>query len=67
MNNPKDLREDLKQKELKDNPGGNLRDSLNRGDNVNLQDFTGGMSTKTLGIFILILIVAIIVGWFILQ
>ncbi|MHA6726049.1 DUF6366 family protein [Macrococcoides caseolyticum] len=36
MDNPKDLREDLKQKELKDNPGGNLRDSLNRGDNVNL-------------------------------
>lgn len=66
MSDPKDLRENLKQKELINNPGGNLRDSLNRGENGTLQDFAGGMSTKTLGIFILILIVAIIVGWLIL-
>ncbi|QNR08948.1 DUF6366 family protein [Macrococcoides canis] len=66
MSDPKDLRENLKQKELINNPGANLRDSLNRGESGTLQDFTGGMSTKTLGIFILILIVAIIVGWLIL-
>lgn len=63
MTTPKDTRESLRQKELRDNPGGNLRDSFNRSENSNLQDFTGGMSTKALGIFILILILVGFFGW----
>ncbi|PKD97541.1 DUF6366 family protein [Macrococcoides caseolyticum] len=63
MKKPEDIRENLRKKELENNPGGNLKDSFNRSENSNLQDFTGSMSTKTLGIFIIILISLIFLGW----
>ncbi len=63
MKKPEDIRENLRKKELENNPGGNLTDSFNRSENSNLQDFTGSMSTKTLGIFIIILISLIFLGW----
>lgn len=63
MKKPEDIRENLRKKELENNPGGNLKDSFNRSENSNLQDFTGSMSTKILGIFIIILISLIFLGW----
>lgn len=63
MKKPEEIRENLRKKELENNPGGILKDSFNRSENSNLQDFTGSMSTKALGIFIIILISLIFLGW----
>lgn len=62
MNNhketPEEVRERLKQSELKDNPTGSLHDGLNRGSSGNLTDLTGGLGWKGM----LMVIVGIIVG-----
>ena len=62
MNNhkesPEELRERLRQSELKNNPTGSLHDSLNRGDSGNLTDLAGGLGWKGM----LMIIVGIIVG-----
>ncbi|MFJ5772106.1 DUF6366 family protein [Psychrobacillus sp. NPDC093180] len=60
MNNhdkAKEKRERLRQEELKNNPTGSLNDALNRGNNGNLTDLTGGMGWKGIGILIVVLIV----------
>ena len=54
---PEEKREQLRQKELKNNPTGTLHDSLNRGTTGNLTDLTGGMGWKGTGLLIIILIV----------
>jgi len=56
---PKEKRERLRQQELKNNPGGSLRDGFNRGENGNLTDLTGGMGWKGT----ILLIVFLIVGY----
>ncbi|QUW22865.1 hypothetical protein JSQ81_04605 [Sporosarcina sp. Marseille-Q4063] len=64
MNNhketPEDRRERLRQKELKNNPTGSLRDAVNRGSSGNLTDLASGMGWKGMGIVIVVLIVGYI-------
>lgn len=57
---PEEKRERLRQQELKNNPTGSLRDGLNRSENGNLADSTGGMDWKGTGILILLLILGFI-------
>jgi len=55
---PKERRERIRQQELKNNPGGALRDGFSRGgENGNLTDLTDGMGWKGTGILIVVLIV----------
>ena len=55
---PQELRERLRQKELKNNPTGNIHDALNRASGGgNLTDLTGGMGWKGLGMLIVLLLV----------
>ena len=50
---PQEQRERLRQKELKNNPTGNIHDALNRASGGgNLTDLTGGMGWKYLGMLI---------------
>jgi hypothetical protein len=58
---PEEKRERLRQSELKSNPTGSLRDSLNRGSNGNLADLTGGLGWKGTGILIVVLFVGFVV------
>lgn len=58
---PEERREKLRQEELKGNPGGNLKDSLDRGDNGSLVDLVGGLSWKGTGILILLIIIGMLV------
>lgn len=58
---PEERRERLRQEEWKENPGGNLNDSLNRASNGNLADLVGGLGWKGTGIIILILVVSFII------
>ncbi|MFC3419293.1 DUF6366 family protein [Salinicoccus hispanicus] len=62
---PEQVRERLRQEELKNNPGGNLRDASNRTDNGSLPDLTGTLGWRGLGILILIIIIVAIIGFFI--
>lgn len=57
---PEEKRERLRQSELKNNPTGSLHDSLNRGNNGNLTDLTGGLGWKGTGILIVVLIIGFI-------
>lgn len=50
-------RERVRQKELKKNPTGALKDGFNRGENGNLVDLVGGLGWKGTGILIIVLIV----------
>lgn len=58
---PKEKRERLRQKELKNNPTGSLNEGLNRGENGNLVDLTGGSSWKGTLVTILVLILGFII------
>ncbi|TFJ91729.1 DUF6366 family protein [Lentibacillus salicampi] len=58
---PEEKRERIRQEELKNNPGGNFKDSLNRGSTGNIADLVGGLSWKGTGILILVLIVGFII------
>ena len=58
---PEERREKLRQKERRGNPGGNLNDSLNRGNNGSLVDLVGGLGWKGTGILILVIILGFII------
>ncbi|WP_347553009.1 DUF6366 family protein (plasmid) [Pseudalkalibacillus hwajinpoensis] len=61
MSNPKRERERLRQKELKNNPTGNMRDGMNRSEGTNLVDLVGSLGWKGTIILIVILVVAYII------
>lgn len=54
---PEEKRERLRQEEHKKNPSSALGDGLNRAENGNLADLTGGLGWKGTGIIIIVLIV----------
>lgn len=58
---PEERRERIRQQEWKDNPTGNLNDSLNRGASGSLVDLVGGLGWKGTGILILVLIVGYVI------
>ncbi|MFD2761777.1 DUF6366 family protein [Lentibacillus juripiscarius] len=58
---PEERRERLRQQEWKNNPTGNLNDSLNRGSNGSLVDLVGSLGWKGTGILILIIIFGFII------
>ncbi|UOR12809.1 DUF6366 family protein [Halobacillus amylolyticus] len=58
---PEERRERLRQEEWKDNLGGNLNDSLNRGNNGSLVDLVGGLGWKGTGILIIVIVLGFIV------
>jgi len=58
---PKDKRERLRQKELKNNPTGSLNEGLNRAENGNLTDVSGGMDWKGTAVTILVIVLGYII------
>ncbi|HDR6289158.1 TPA: hypothetical protein QCU33_005276 [Bacillus cereus] len=58
---PKEKRERLRQKELKNNPTGSLNEGLKRAENGNLVDLSGGMGWKGTGVLILVLVLGYII------
>lgn len=58
---PEQQRERLRQKELKNNPTGNLNDSFNRATNGSLVDLVGSLGWKGTGILILVIILGFII------
>lgn len=54
-------RERLRQQELKNNPTGNINDSVNRTNNGNLIDLVGSLGWKGTGILILVIILGFII------
>lgn len=54
---PEQLRERLRQKELRRNPGGAFGDGVNRAGHGSLADLVGSLGWKGTGIIVLILIV----------
>ncbi|WP_047982016.1 DUF6366 family protein [Ornithinibacillus contaminans] len=58
---PAEIRERLRQKELKNHPTSNLADSINRTQNGSLIDLVGGLGWKGTGIILAILIVGFII------
>lgn len=57
--NPAEQRERLRQNELKNSPMNALGDGMRQG---NLADLVGGVSWKTTGVLILVLIVVLVLG-----
>ena len=58
---PERKRERLRQRELKNNPTGNLNDSFNRANNGSLVDLVGSLGWKGTGILILVIILGFII------
>ncbi|MEC1716509.1 DUF6366 family protein [Schinkia azotoformans] len=58
---PEQQRERLKQQEIRNNPTGNLNDSLNRANNGNLVDLVGSFGLKGTGILILVIVLGFII------
>ncbi|NIK76858.1 hypothetical protein FHS15_001983 [Paenibacillus castaneae] len=58
---PEQLRERLRQKELKNNPFGTFSDGVNRAQFGNLTDLVGGLGWKGTGIIILLLVIGFII------
>jgi hypothetical protein len=58
---PEQLRERLRQQEIKSNPTGNLNDSLNRVNNGNHVDLVGSLGLKGIGILILAIVLGFII------
>ena len=58
---PEEQRERLRQKELKNNPTGSLRDGMSRGESGNLQDISGDMGWKGMALLIIVLIIGYVV------
>lgn len=56
-------REQLRQQELKNNPTGALKDSIDKANNGSTVDFTGNSNWKETG-FTIILIVVAVLGYF---
>lgn len=61
---PEDQRDQLRRKEVERNSIGNLKDSSQ---NAYTGNFLSCMNNKTLGIFILILVIAAFIGWLIVN
>lgn len=61
---PEDQRDQLRRKEVERNSIGNLKDSSQYAYTGN---FLSCMNNKTLGIFILILVIAAFIGWLIVN
>jgi len=61
---PEDQRDRLRRKEMERNSIGNLKDSSQ---NAHTGNFLSSMSNKTLGIFILVLVIAVFIGWLIVN
>ncbi|MHC8514664.1 DUF6366 family protein [Sporosarcina sp. ITBMC105] len=57
--NPAEQRERLRQNELKNSPMNALGDGMRKG---NLADLVGGVSWKTTGVLILVIIVVLVLG-----
>ena len=55
------LRERLRQQEIRNNPTGNLNDSFNRANNSNLVDLVGSIGLKSTGILILVIVLGFII------
>ena len=60
--NPEIEREQLRQKELKRTPSGNLNDAFNRAGTGNLTDLVDSLGWKGLVVFILIIIIGFIIA-----
>lgn len=58
---PQEKREQLRQKELKNNPLGSLNEGLNRAENGNLVDASGGMGWKGMVFLIVMLFIGYII------
>ncbi|HHW37663.1 MAG TPA: hypothetical protein GXX18_10565 [Bacillales bacterium] len=58
---PEQQRERLRQQEIRNNPTGNLNDSLNRANNGNLVDLVGSLGLKGTGILILVIVLGFII------
>jgi len=58
---PQEKRERLRQKELKNNPLGSLNEGLNRAENGNLVDVSGGMGWKGMIFLIFVLFIGYII------
>lgn len=58
---PEQLRERLRQQEIRNNPTGEFNDSLNRVNNVNLVDLVGSLELKGTGILILVIVLGFII------
>ena len=61
----KENRERLRKKELKNNPGGSLRDGFDNGaGNGNVTDIAGDMGWKGMGLLIVILVLGYVIYQF---
>lgn len=58
---PEQMRERLRQGELRNNPTGNLNDAYNRAGNGNLADLVGGFGWKGIAIFVLVIVIGAII------
>ncbi|MGZ4159497.1 MAG: DUF6366 family protein [Neobacillus sp.] len=58
---PEQLRERLRQAELKKKPTGNLNNAFNRANNGSLVDLVGSLGWKGTGILILVIILGFII------
>lgn len=61
---PENQRDQLRRKEMERNSIGNLKDSSQ---NAYTGNFLSSMSNKTLGIFIVVLVIAAFIGWLIVH
>ncbi|MGN4423314.1 DUF6366 family protein [Bacillus cereus group sp. MYBK30-1] len=58
---PEEKRERIRQSELKNNPTGSLKDGLDRAETGNPVDMVGGMSWRSTGLIILVLLLGYII------
>lgn len=58
---PEELRERLRQQELKNNPSGAFSDGINRAGQGNFADLVGGLGWKGTGVIILILVIGYVI------
>lgn len=61
---PENQRDQLRRKEMERNSIGNLKDSSQ---NAYTGNFLSSMSNKTLGLFIVVLVIAAFIGWLIVN
>lgn len=61
---PEDQRDQLRRKEMERNSIGNFKDNSQ---NAYIGNFLSSMSNKTLGIFILVLVITAFIGWLIVH
>jgi hypothetical protein len=61
---PEQIRERLRQQELKSNPTGNMNEALNRANSGGLVDLVGILGWKGTGVLFLVIIIGFIVASF---